>query len=100
MASDDRTTIEWFGTSTFRIRTEGLTLFFDGYLDRLPGLATKLMPMTYVIDLARNVFYMGKPEYASVVQYPLGLDVAVTAAVFVTFLVVGTIMFVRADRNR
>ena len=64
------------------------------------GVATKLMPMSYVIDLARNVFYMGKPEYASVVQYPLALDVAVTAAVFVGFLVVGTIMFVRADRNR
>ena len=64
------------------------------------GVATKLMPMTYVIDLARNVFYMGKPEYASVVQYPLALDVAVTAAIFVGFLVVGTIMFVRADRNR
>ena len=64
------------------------------------GIASKLMPMTYVIDLARNVFYMGKPEYASVVQYPLALDAAVTAAIFVAFLVIGTIMFVRADRNR
>ena len=64
------------------------------------GIATKLMPLTYVIDLARNVFYMGKPEYAAVVQYPLALDAAVTATIFVAFLVVGTIMFVRADRNR
>ena len=32
------TTIEWFGTTTFRIRTGGRTLFFDAYLDRLPGL--------------------------------------------------------------
>ena len=32
------TTIEWFGTATFRIRTGGRTLFFDAYLDRLPGL--------------------------------------------------------------
>jgi L-ascorbate metabolism protein UlaG (beta-lactamase superfamily) len=31
-------TIEWFGTATFRIRAGGLTLFFDAYLDRLPGL--------------------------------------------------------------
>ncbi len=31
-------TIEWFGTATFRIRAGGLTLFFDSYLDRLPGL--------------------------------------------------------------
>lgn len=30
--------VEWFGTATFRVRGGGLTLFFDGYLDRLPGL--------------------------------------------------------------
>lgn len=38
MTTEDSTTLEWFGTSTFRIRTKGLTVFFDGYLDRLPGL--------------------------------------------------------------
>ena len=32
-------TVEWFGTATFRVRGHGLDLFFDGYLDRLPGLA-------------------------------------------------------------
>jgi L-ascorbate metabolism protein UlaG (beta-lactamase superfamily) len=31
-------TLEWFGTATFRIRQAGLDLFFDAYLDRLPGL--------------------------------------------------------------
>jgi L-ascorbate metabolism protein UlaG (beta-lactamase superfamily) len=31
-------TVEWFGTTTFRARRPGLDLFFDGYLDRLPGL--------------------------------------------------------------
>jgi L-ascorbate metabolism protein UlaG (beta-lactamase superfamily) len=31
-------TVEWFGTATFRIRAGGQTLFFDAYLDRLPGL--------------------------------------------------------------
>lgn len=30
--------LEWFGTSTFRVKTNGLTLFFDAYLDRIPGL--------------------------------------------------------------
>ena len=64
------------------------------------GVLAKLMPMTYVIDLARNVFYAGKPEYASVVQFPFALDLAVTAAIFGAFLVIGTVMFVRNDRNR
>ncbi len=31
-------TLEWFGTATFRVTAKGLTLFFDAYLDRLPGL--------------------------------------------------------------
>ena len=31
-------TLEWFGTATFRVRGPGLDLFFDAYLDRLPGL--------------------------------------------------------------
>jgi L-ascorbate metabolism protein UlaG (beta-lactamase superfamily) len=36
--ADSSTVLEWFGTATFRIRTSGVTLFFDAYLDRLPGL--------------------------------------------------------------
>ena len=41
MTSSSRSswTVEWFGTATFRARRPGLDLFFDGYLDRLPGLA-------------------------------------------------------------
>jgi L-ascorbate metabolism protein UlaG (beta-lactamase superfamily) len=33
-----RPAVEWFGTTTFRVQLPGLDLFFDGYLDRLPGL--------------------------------------------------------------
>jgi ABC-2 type transport system permease protein len=64
------------------------------------GLLSKVIPMTYSIDLARNIFYLGKPEYAFAVLHPLWLDLAVTAAFFVAFLVVGTRFFVRSDRNR
>ncbi len=64
------------------------------------GLLAKVIPMTYSIDLARNIFYLGKPEYLAVVLHPLWLDLAVTVAFFVVFIVVGTRLFVRADRNR
>lgn len=30
-------TLEWFGCSTFRVRAAGRTLFFDTYLDKVPG---------------------------------------------------------------
>ena len=66
----------------------------------LLGLLAKLMPMTYSIDLARNIFYAGKPEYALAVLHPLWLDLAVTAALFVAFTVIGTYFFVRGDRER
>jgi L-ascorbate metabolism protein UlaG (beta-lactamase superfamily) len=35
----DSTTLEWLGCTTFRLKTRGLTLFFDSYLDgdRAPG---------------------------------------------------------------
>jgi ABC-2 type transport system permease protein len=64
------------------------------------GLAAKAMPMTYSIDLARNIFYSGKPEYAAAVLYSPWLDLAVTVGFFLVFTIVGTFLFVRRDRNR
>ena len=66
----------------------------------LLGIVAKLMPMTYSIDLARNIFYAGKREYAFTVLHPAWLDLGVTVALFVAFTVIGTWLFVRADRNR
>jgi ABC-2 type transport system permease protein len=66
----------------------------------LLGLLANVMPMTYSIDLARNIFYAGKPEYAFAVLHSPWLDLAVTVGFFLVFTIVGTYMFVRADRNR
>jgi ABC-2 type transport system permease protein len=64
------------------------------------GLLAKIIPMTYSIDLARNIFYWGKPEYSAAVLHPPMLDLAVTIGFFLVFVIVGTFLFVRADRNR
>ena len=48
-------TLEWFGTATFRVRVEGLDLFFDSYLDRLPGLSPVGLS-TAEVDRADFVF--------------------------------------------
>ena len=66
----------------------------------LLGLLAKIIPMTYSIDLARNIFYWGKPEYAVAVLHGPWLDLAVTVGFFLVFTIVGTILFVRADRSR
>jgi L-ascorbate metabolism protein UlaG (beta-lactamase superfamily) len=31
------TTLDWYGCSTFRLRTRGITVFLDAYIDRTPG---------------------------------------------------------------
>jgi len=66
----------------------------------LLGLLARIIPMTYSIDLARNIYYWGKPEYAAAVLHPPMLDLAITVGFFLVFTIVGTILFVRADRNR
>jgi ABC-2 type transport system permease protein len=59
-----------------------------------------LSPMRYAIDLARGIFYAGKPDYEQVVLQPPLVNLAVMAAMFAVFLVVGTLLFVRRERNR
>jgi len=33
------TALDWYGCATFRLRTAGLTVFLDAYIDRVPGAA-------------------------------------------------------------
>ena len=66
----------------------------------LLGVLAHIIPMTYSIDLARNIFYWGKPEYHATVLHDPWLDLAITVGFFLVFTLVGTWLFVRADRNR
>ena len=72
-------------------------------IDDLPlplEIISRLSPMRYVVDLMRNVFFWGSPEYDRVVLDSLYLNVMVLAASFLAFMVVGTFLFVRTERNR
>lgn len=60
----------------------------------------RIMPMTYIVDLARAVFYWGQPGYHHIVMYSPVLDAGVTVVLFVVFSVIGTVMFTRAEQNR
>jgi len=33
------TTLDWYGCATFRLRTAGITVFLDAYIDRAPNAA-------------------------------------------------------------
>lgn len=69
----------------------------------LPGVvfvASRLAPMTYAVDLLRSVYYFGKPEYSKVVLHSAALNLAVCFAVGLIFLVIGTYLFVKRERDR
>lgn len=63
-------------------------------------ILSRISPMRYAVDLIRNAFYAGSPEYSRVVADPPALNLAAMAAGFLVFLVVGTFLFVRRERNR
>lgn len=61
---------------------------------------SRIMPMTYCIDLARAVVYAGTPEYESVVLFNPVVNFAVIAVLTVACLIIGTFFFVRSEKNR
>jgi ABC-2 type transport system permease protein len=64
------------------------------------NLLSRISPMRYAVDLARGAFYAGRPEAARTVLDAPALDLAVMAAMFTAFLLLGTALFVRNERNR
>jgi len=66
------------------------------YLD----LASRISPMRYAVDLVRGLFYAGTSEYDKIVLQPPATVLAIMAAGFLAFMVVGTTLFVRSERNR
>lgn len=61
---------------------------------------SRISPMTYAVDFVRSIYYAGKPEYSKIVLFHPAVSLAVLAAFFVVFVVIGTFFFVRNERNR
>ncbi len=66
------------------------------YLDIL----SKISPMRYAVDFLRDAFYAGRPEFDKVVLFDASTNFGIMAAAFVVFMIAGTFLFVRAERNR
>ncbi len=66
------------------------------YLD----LVSRLSPLRYAVDLLRGVYYAGRPEYDKVVLADPLTNLAIMTVAFAAFLIVGTTLFVRSERNR
>ena len=59
-----------------------------------------LSPLRYAVDLTRGIFYLGQPEYDRIVLTTPLANLSVIGVSFVVFLVIGTFLFVRSERNR
>lgn len=69
-------------------------------LPPLLNIVSLLSPLRYAVDLMRGAFYWNTPEYSSVVLFPPWLNFSIMLVSFIGFMVLGTIQFVRAERNR
>ena len=63
-------------------------------------ILSKLSPMRYAVDFGRGLYYAGTPEYDKVVLLDPLTNFLIMGAAFLVFMVAGTVMFVRAERNR
>ena len=80
--------------------------FLAGVFNPLTNVAwyltaiSKIAPLTYAVDLTRDFFYAGSPEYNQVtIAHPL-VNIALMAGLFLVFLFIGTALFVNSERNR
>jgi ABC-2 type transport system permease protein len=69
-------------------------------LPPLVAFASHISPLRYAVDLTRGAFYNGTTDYQHTVLASPVLNMSVIAALFALFLITGTIMFIRAERNR
>jgi ABC-2 type transport system permease protein len=56
--------------------------------------------MRYAVDLTRGIYYAGLPEYNQVVLLNPFINLVIMILGFTLFLVVGTLIFVRKEKNR
>lgn len=63
-------------------------------------IASRISPMTYAVDLLRSIYYFGKPEYKLVVLFNPVIDILVISIVGIVFLVFGTYVFVKNERDK
>jgi len=61
---------------------------------------SRISPMTYALDFVRSIFYWGTPDYDKVVIFNPFIDFAVIASMFTVFIVLGTYLFIKNERNR
>ena len=61
---------------------------------------SRIMPMTYCLDLVRAVVYWGTAEYEQVVMFNPVVNFAAITALTAIFLIIGTFFYAQTEKNR
>jgi len=69
-----------------------------GNLPQPLDILSKISPLRYADDLTRDAYYSTTGERVQL--FDAATNLAIMAAMFIVFMVVGTFLFVRAERNR
>jgi ABC-2 type transport system permease protein len=64
------------------------------------AVLSAISPMRYAVELTRNVYYGLQPGLPSPDVTAVSVNVTVMVVSFLAFMAVGTVLFVRAERNR
>ena len=64
------------------------------------NLLSIISPMRYAVDLVRGLYYQGTPAYSKVVIASPIQNVSIMIILFAVFMSVGTLLFVRNEKNR
>ena len=71
-----------------------------GNLPWFLDILSRVAPMRYAIDLVRDIYYAGHSEPVRVALLDAPTNLAIIAAMFGLFMIAGTTLFVRSERNR
>jgi ABC-type multidrug transport system permease subunit len=64
------------------------------------AVLSAVSPMRYAVEATRNAFYGTQPGVPAPAIGSVSVNVAVMAGSFIAFIAIGTVLFVRAERNR
>ncbi|MDR1774478.1 MAG: ABC transporter permease [Clostridioides sp.] len=61
---------------------------------------SRVLPMTYCLDLARSVVYRGTEEYTNVVMFNPSVTLFAIVVLTIVFLSIGTFFYARSEKNK
>jgi ABC-2 type transport system permease protein len=72
-------------------------------IDNLPtflAIISRFSPMTYAVDLVRGTYVANVVDTKIPTMFSISTNMLIISAFFFVFLIVGTLFFVRNERNR